>query len=141
GELSELAPADWIIEAGVEDVAAKAALFAALGPLCRPEAVFSSNTSSISITRLGAASRRPERFVGLHFFNPPPLMPLIEVIRGLRTSPETFAAAVRLSERLGKTPVEANDRPGFIANRILMPMINEAVRALQEGVGTAEAID
>lgn len=140
-ELSDLAPADWLIEAVVEDATAKEAVFAGLAPLCRPEAVFSSNTSSISITRLGAASGRPERFVGLHFFNPPPLMPLIEVIRGLGTSGETFAAAMLLSERLGKTPVEASDRPGFIANRILMPMINEAIRALQEGVGSVEAID
>jgi 3-hydroxybutyryl-CoA dehydrogenase len=140
-DLLHLRGADWVIEAIAEDAAAKEELFGSLGRLCRPEAVFASNTSSISITRLGAASGRPEQFVGLHFFNPPPVMALIEVIRGLRTAPETFALALELARRLGKTPVEANDRAGFIANRILMPFINEAIRALEEGVGTAEAID
>ncbi len=139
--LLELTSADWVIEAIVEDAAAKEALHAGLGRLCAPGAILATNTSSISITRLGAASGRPERFVGLHFFNPPPLMALVEVVAGLRTAPETLAAARALAERLGKVPVEAADRPGFIANRILMPFLNEAIRALEEGVGTADAID
>jgi 3-hydroxybutyryl-CoA dehydrogenase len=140
-DLVHMRGADWIIEAVSEDEGAKATVLAGLGRLCRPDTVLASNTSSISITRLGAASGRPEQFIGMHFFNPPPVMALVEVVRGLRTSPETFAVAVQLTGRLGKTPVEADDRAGFISNRILMPMINEAIRALQEGIGSAEAID
>jgi 3-hydroxybutyryl-CoA dehydrogenase len=140
-DLVHMRGADWIIEAVYESEEVKENVLVGLGRLCRPEAVLASNTSSISITRLGAASGRPDQFIGMHFFNPPPVMALVEIVRGLQTSEETFRAAVALAERLGKTPVEAHDRAGFISNRILMPMINEAVRALQEGVGTADAID
>lgn len=132
---------DFIVEAIVEDVEAKRALFGVLDKLTRPEILLSSNTSSISITRIASATDRPDRVLGLHFMNPVPLMPLVELIRGQTTSAETMATASELCRRLGKTGVEAADYPGFIANRILMPMINEAVFALMEGVGTVEAID
>jgi len=140
-DVIHLRGADWVIEAIVEDERAKQDVLAGLGRLCRPETVLASNTSSISITRLGQASGRAEQLIGMHFFNPPPLMALVEVVRGLRTSPEVYEATVRLAERLGKTAVTADDRAGFISNRILMPLINEAVRAVQEGVGSVEAID
>jgi 3-hydroxybutyryl-CoA dehydrogenase len=132
---------DYVVEAILEDVAAKRSLFGLLDQLTRPEVILSSNTSSISITLIGAATKRPDRVLGMHFMNPVPLMPLVELIRGQATSAESMAAASELCVTLGKTGVEASDYPGFIANRILMPMINEAVFALMEGVGTAEAID
>jgi 3-hydroxybutyryl-CoA dehydrogenase len=131
----------WVVEAIVEDWDEKAALFRTLGRLCHEETVLSSNTSSISITALGTESGRPERVVGMHFFNPPPVMRLVEVVHGLQTAPEVTAAASALAQRVGKVPVTSKDRPGFLSNRILMPMLNEAFRALEEGVGTAEDID
>jgi len=139
--LEAAAEADLVIEAVVERVEVKKQVFGRLDELTCPEAILASNTSSISITELGAATRRPKKVVGMHFMNPVPLMKLVEVIRGLATSDETIAVVAALAERLGKTPVEAQDSPGFISNRILCPMINEAAYALMEGVGTAEAID
>jgi 3-hydroxybutyryl-CoA dehydrogenase len=136
-----LADADYIVEAIVEDAAAKRALFTSLDALARPEVILASNTSSISITLLGAATSRADKVLGMHFMNPVPLMTLVEMIRGQATSPESMRIASELCVALGKTPVEAADYPGFIANRILMPMINEAIFALMEGVGSPEAID
>jgi len=133
--------ADFVVEAVVESREIKRRVFAELDERTRPEVMLASNTSSISITDLGAATRRPDRVIGMHFMNPVPLMKLVEVIRAQQTSDETAAAVVALAEKLGKTPVEAQDYPGFISNRILCPMINEAVYALMEGVGTREAID
>jgi 3-hydroxybutyryl-CoA dehydrogenase len=140
-DLSAVADVDYVVEAIVEDAAAKRDLFGRLDAITRPEAILSSNTSSISITTLGAATKRPDRVLGMHFMNPVPLMTLVELIRGQATSSESMQVASALCTKLGKTPVEAADYPGFIANRILMPMINEAVYALMEGVGTPEAID
>jgi len=140
-ELAAAADADLVIEAVVENLEVKKRVFAKLDERTRPEVVLASNTSSISITELGAATDRPEQVVGMHFMNPVPLMKLVEIIRALQTSDETAAIAVALAETLGKTPVEAEDYPGFISNRILCPMINEAIYALMEGVGTREAID
>jgi 3-hydroxybutyryl-CoA dehydrogenase len=139
--LDSLADADYIVEAIVEDVEAKQSLFAGLDALVKQSTVLASNTSSISITSLGAATKRPERVLGMHFMNPVPLMPLVELIRGQSTSAESMRVASDLCASLGKTAVEAADYPGFIANRILMPMINEAIFAVMEGVGTPEAID
>jgi len=139
--LADLAPADFLVEAATENFEIKRGLFLELDRLARPEVILASNTSSISITKIAAVTKRPDRVVGMHFFNPVPLMALVEVIRGLQTSDATATATLELAKRLGKTPVEANDFPGFIANRILVPMINEAIYALMEGVGTAEAID
>jgi 3-hydroxybutyryl-CoA dehydrogenase len=140
-DLESLAGADFVVEAIVEDVEAKSRLFRSLDALVRPEVILSSNTSSISVTRLGAATGRPDRVIGMHFMNPVPLMTLVELIRGQATNAESMTVATDLTRALGKTPVEAADYPGFIANRILMPMINEAFYALMEGVGTAESID
>jgi 3-hydroxybutyryl-CoA dehydrogenase len=139
--IDRLTDADFIVEAIVEQAEAKGALFTSLDAIIRPEVIFASNTSSISITVIGAATKRPDKVLGMHFMNPVPLMPLVELIRGQRTSPESMRTASELAVALGKTPIEAGDYPGFIANRILMPMINEAIYALMEGVGTAEAID
>jgi 3-hydroxybutyryl-CoA dehydrogenase len=139
--LDSLADADYIVEAIVEDVEAKQSLFAGLDALVKQSTVLASNTSSISITSLGAATKRPERVLGMHFMNPVPLMPLVELIRGQSTSAESMRVASDLCASLGKAAVEAADYPGFIANRILMPMINEAIFAVMEGVGTPEAID
>ena len=136
-----LAESDYVIEAIFEDRQAKQSLFARLDQLTRPDVILSSNTSSISITTLGAATNRPDRVLGMHFMNPVPLMSLVELIRGQATSPESMLIAAELCMRLNKTAVEASDYPGFIANRILMPMINEAIFALMEGVGTADSID
>lgn len=136
-----LADADYVVEAIIESIEAKRELFAALDAVVRPDGILASNTSSISITALGAATRRPDKVLGMHFMNPVPIMTLVELIRGQATSPESMAVATGLCARLGKTAVEAADYPGFIANRILMPMINEAVYAVMEGVGTPEAID
>jgi 3-hydroxybutyryl-CoA dehydrogenase len=140
-DLGEVRGVDLVVEAIVEDAAAKAALFRELDGLCPPETIFASNTSSISITSLAAATRRPDRFIGMHFFNPVPAMKLVEVVRGLGTSEETLDAIVALARALGKSPVEVRDFPGFVSNRILMPFINEAIYALMEGVGSREAID
>jgi 3-hydroxybutyryl-CoA dehydrogenase len=139
--LGDCAPADLAVEAIVEDEGAKRGLFAQLDALLRPEALLATNTSSISITKLAAATRRPSQVVGMHFFNPVPVMQLLEVTRGLQTSDAAYAAAVALGARLGKTVVTSRDAPGFIVNRILVPLLNEACFALQEGLGTAEDID
>ncbi len=140
-EVTAAAGADFVVEAVVESLNIKERVFAELDECTRPEVILSSNTSSISITELGAVTRRPDKIIGMHFMNPVPLMKLVEVIRGLVTSDETTSTVITLAEELGKTPVEAQDYPGFISNRILCPMINEAVYALMEGVGTREAID
>ncbi len=140
-EQSPLAKADLVVEAIVENQKIKQELFAALGQLCPPGTILASNTSSISITELGKASGRPAQFIGMHFMNPVPLMELVEVIRGRETSDAACETVMELARDMGKTPVEANDFPGFVANRILMPMLNEACYALMEGVAEAEAID
>jgi 3-hydroxybutyryl-CoA dehydrogenase len=134
-------PADLMIEAVVEDAGVKEDVFRRADEALPPEAILASNTSSIPITSLAAATGRPDRVIGMHFFNPVPVLKLVEVIRGLQTSDETAAAIVALAEELGKTPAEARDFPGFVSNRILMPFINEAAYALMEGVAEAEAID
>ena len=139
--IDALSDADYVVEAIFEDAQAKREIFARLDQLTRPDVILSSNTSSISITTLGAATNRPDRVLGMHFMNPVPLMALVELIRGQATSAQTMMTATELCIRLNKTAVEAADYPGFIANRVLMPMINEAIYALMEGVGTAEAID
>src|SRR3990172_8975133 len=141
GELGAAAGADLVIEAATENVELKLKIFRDLDALARPGVILASNTSSISLTKIGGATKRPDKVIGMHFMNPVPLMSLVEIIRGLGPSDDTTAAAVDLSKKLGKTPVEANDSPGFISNRILCPMINEAIYALMEGVGTREAID
>ncbi|MFP5265078.1 MAG: 3-hydroxybutyryl-CoA dehydrogenase [Blastocatellia bacterium] len=140
-ELAELREADLVVEAVTEDFAAKSELFRQLDQIARPDVILASNTSSISITKLAASTSRPDRFIGMHFMNPVPVMKLVEVIRGAATSDETYRATRELAEGMGKVPVEVNDAPGFVSNRVLMPMINEAIFALYEGVGTAEAID
>ena len=140
-EMAPAADAEFVVEAIVENEAKKLALYRGLDPLLPPRTILASNTSSISITRLGAASGRPDRFIGMHFMNPVPVMELVEVIRGLETSDETFGTTMDMSRRLGKTPCAVNDAPGFVSNRVLMPLINEAAFALMEGVGTAEDID
>jgi len=132
---------DLVVEAVVEDLGVKSQLFAGLDKVVGARAILASNTSSISITKLAAVTGRPDRFIGMHFMNPVPVMKLVEVIRGIATSDETFAAVEELAVTMGKTPVEVNDYPGFVANRVLMPMINEAIYAVYEGVGTAEAVD
>lgn len=139
--LEALVQADYVIEAIVEQAEAKRSLFATLDAVTRPDVILASNTSSISITLLGAATKRPDKVLGMHFMNPVPLMTLVELIRGQSTSDESMATASALCTRLGKAGVEAADYPGFIANRILMPMLNEAFFAVMEGVGTPEAID
>jgi len=139
--MSDLAKMDFVIEAAFEDAAVKAELFKKLDAACGPATILASNTSSISITKLAAATKRPDKVVGMHFMNPVPVMGYVELIRGLRTSDQTLERTRELAKTLGKTAVESTDSPGFIANRVLMPMINEAVFALSEGVGTAEAID
>jgi 3-hydroxybutyryl-CoA dehydrogenase len=140
-ELADLSDVDFVVEAITEDLTVKVDLFRRLGQTVRADVILSSNTSSISITKLAAATSRPDRFIGMHFMNPVPVMKLVEIIRGVATSAETYEATRHLAEAMGKTPVEVNDSPGFISNRVLMPMINEAVFALYEGVGTADAID
>ena len=140
-DLNAMAQADFIVEAATERVDLKLKLFGELDRIARAGVILGSNTSSISITMLGAATKRPDLVLGMHFMNPVPLMTLVELIKGQATSAEAMAVATQLCERLGKTPVEAADYPGFIANRILMPMINEAIFALMEGVGTPQAID
>jgi 3-hydroxybutyryl-CoA dehydrogenase len=140
-ELSAAADTGLVIEAVFEDYDVKTKIFGELDGVCGPDVIFASNTSSISITAIGATTSRPEKFIGMHFMNPVPMMKLVEIIRGLATDDNTAKLITELSEKLGKTPIEVNDYPGFIANRILMPMINEACFCLMEGVATAEAID
>lgn len=139
--LSDIKEADFVVEAVFEDFEAKKKVLLELDRLLAPSVILTSNTSSISITRLAALTSRPSQFMGMHFMNPVPLMVLVELIRGIATTQETFDQVKDLSEKMGKVPVEANDFPGFISNRVLIPMINEAVYALMEGVGTTEAID
>ena len=139
--LQEMAKADFVVEAATENEALKLKIFRELDANCRDGVILSSNTSSISITKIAAATKRPQKVIGMHFMNPVPMMKLVEIIRGLATGDETFQITKELALKLGKTPVPANDFPGFISNRILMPMINEAVYALFEGVGTPEDID
>jgi 3-hydroxybutyryl-CoA dehydrogenase len=133
--------ADFAVEAIVEDVDLKQSLFRELDGVLPPETIFATNTSSISITKLAASTRRADRFIGMHFMNPVPVMELVEIIRGLQTSDETARTTSELAKKLGKTPVEVNDAPGFVSNRVLMPMVNEAVYAYMEGVATPAAID
>ncbi|MFB3921389.1 MAG: 3-hydroxyacyl-CoA dehydrogenase family protein [Terriglobia bacterium] len=140
-DLAEVAKTDFIIEAVIENFETKAGVFKALDPLARPEVIFASNTSSISISKLAAQTKRPTKFIGLHFFNPVPVMKLVEVVPGLDTSPETVETASVLAASLGKTAIRVNDYPGFVSNRVLMPMINEAVFCVMEGVGDAAAVD
>jgi 3-hydroxybutyryl-CoA dehydrogenase len=140
-ELSDLASSDIVIEAVTEKFDVKAQVFRSLESICRPEALFASNTSSISITRLAGVSGRSAQFVGLHFFNPVPVMKLVEIVPGLGTAEETIAAAEQIATSVGKTPIRARDFPGFVSNRLLMPMINEAVFAVMEGVAAPEGVD
>jgi 3-hydroxybutyryl-CoA dehydrogenase len=140
-EMSALSEADLIVEAVTEDVNVKSDVFRQLDALTRPEAILASNTSSISITKLGAATGRPGKVIGMHFMNPVPVMKLVEIIRGIATSDETHSIVHDLTLKLDKTPLECNDMPGFVSNRVLMPMINEAIFALYEGVATRESID
>ncbi|GAB4504219.1 MAG: 3-hydroxybutyryl-CoA dehydrogenase [Anaerolineales bacterium] len=140
-DLARVSDADLVIEAASENPELKCKIFKEVDEKARPDVILASNTSSISITKLAAATSRPEKVIGMHFMNPVPLMKLVEVIRGLATSDETRDTTFEVCQRMGKTPIEANDSPGFISNRILCPMINEAIFALQEGIGTPEAID
>jgi 3-hydroxybutyryl-CoA dehydrogenase len=140
-ERKKLAACDFVIEAATEKFEIKAEIFRDLDRICRPEIILASNTSSISITRLAAITGRPEKIIGMHFFNPVPVMKLVEVIRGLASSDETFQGVRELALKLEKTPVEVNDAPGFVSNRVLMPLLNEAMYAVMEGVATAGAVD
>jgi 3-hydroxybutyryl-CoA dehydrogenase len=140
-DIEELRGCTVVVEAATEKFEIKQQIFQKLDHICDPDAILSSNTSSISITKIAAVTKRPDKVIGMHFFNPVPLMKLVEVIRGIATSDKTYAAVKELSEKLGKVPVECNDYPGFVSNRVLMPMINEAIFALHEGVATKESID
>lgn len=140
-DMEAVREADLVVEAATENPELKLKLFAQIDNLAPQEAVLATNTSSIPITKIGAATKRPDKVIGMHFFNPVPLMKLLEVVRGLATSDETTAVAFEVGRKMGKEPIEANDSPGFISNRILCPMINEAIFALMEGIGTREAID
>ncbi len=140
-DISIVKDADLIIEAATEDMEAKKALFAELDQLVKPEAIIATNTSSLSITEIGAATGRPDKVIGMHFFNPVPAMKLVEIIKGLATSDETRDTIVALTEALGKTPVEVEEAPGFVVNRILVPMINEGIGILADGVADAKGID
>src|SRR5437016_11380557 len=140
-DIGALSDAFIVVEAATEDFAVKTEIFKSLDEVTKADAVLASNTSSISITKLGAVTRRPEKVIGMHFMNPVPVMKLVEIIRGAATSDETYDIVDRLTEKLGKVPLECNDSPGFISNRVLMPMINEAIFALYEGVATRESID
>ncbi len=140
-QVQDMAEVDFVVEAATENESLKLDIFKKLDQVCRREVILSSNTSSISITKIASATQRPSQVIGMHFMNPVPVMQLVEIVRGLQSSQETFNTVKSLAEKLGKTPVEANDFPGFISNRVLMPMINEAIYALLEGVGTPEAID
>ncbi len=143
GSLSrkDLAACDFVIEAATEKFDIKSEIFRDIDQICRPEIILASNTSSISITKLAAVTKRPDKIIGMHFFNPVPVMKLVEVIRGIATSNETYATVKELSIKLEKTPVEVNDAPGFVSNRVLMPLINEAIYTVMEGVATPEAVD
>ncbi len=138
---AKLAECDFIVEAATEKIEIKTEIFRDLDRVARPDVILASNTSSISITKLAALTKRPDKVIGMHFFNPVPIMKLVEVIRGLATSTETFSAVRDLAVKLDKTPVEVNDAPGFVSNRVLMPLLNEAMYAVMEGVATAEAVD
>lgn len=140
-DISIIKDADLVIEAATEDMEAKKALFAELDGLCKPETIIATNTSSLSITEIGAATNRPDKIIGMHFFNPVPMMKLVEIIKGLATSDETRDTILKLTTDLGKTPVEVEEAPGFVVNRILVPMINEAIGILADGVAKAEDID
>ena len=140
-DISIVKDADLIIEAATEDAEAKKALFAELDQLVKPEAIIATNTSSLSITDIAAATNRPDKIIGMHFFNPVPAMKLVEIIKGLTTSEETKATIVELAEKLGKTPVEVEEAPGFVVNRILIPMINEGIGILADGVADVKGID
>jgi len=140
-KLEALNECSLVVEAATENFDVKKRIFESLDEITKAETILSSNTSSISITKIAAVTKRPDKVIGMHFFNPVPLMKLVEVIRGIATSDETYAKVKELSERFGKVPVECNDSPGFVSNRVLMPMINEAVFALHEGVATKESID
>jgi 3-hydroxybutyryl-CoA dehydrogenase len=136
-----LAACDFIVEAASEKLEIKTEIFKDLDRLCRPEVILSSNTSSISITKIAAMTKRPDKVIGMHFFNPVPMMKLVEIIRGLATSDETYQTVKALTEKLEKAPVEVNDAPGFVSNRVLMPLINEAIYTVMEGVATPQAVD
>jgi 3-hydroxybutyryl-CoA dehydrogenase len=138
---AKLAECDFIVEAATEKIEVKTEILRVLDRVARPEVILASNTSSISITKLAALTKRPDKVIGMHFFNPVPVMKLVEVIRGLATSAETFSETRDLSLKLDKTPVEVNDAPGFVSNRVLMPLLNEAMYAVMEGVATADAVD
>ena len=138
---SALSEADFVIEAVIEDIETKLRVFEGMDRIARPDVILASNTSSISITKIASKTKRPDKVIGMHFMNPVPVMPLVEVVRGIATSDETYRMTKELAESLGKTAVVVNDFPGFVSNRVLMPMINEAVYCVMEGVGTAEAID
>lgn len=140
-ELDIMKDVDLIIEAAVEDMEMKKALFAELDAICKPEAILATNTSALSITEIAAATKRPDKVVGMHFFNPVPAMKLVEIVKGLTTSEETRTVVVELATKLGKTPVDVAEAPGFVVNRILIPMINEAAGVLADGVANAEGID
>jgi 3-hydroxybutyryl-CoA dehydrogenase len=140
-ERAKLGACDFVIEAATEKFEIKAEIFRDLDKVCRPEVILASNTSSISITKIGGLTKRADKVIGMHFFNPVPVMKLVEVIRGLATTDETFQAVRELAVKLEKTPVEVNDAPGFVSNRVLMPLLNEAMFAVMEGVATAEAVD
>ncbi len=140
-ELTAVADCDMVVEAATENEALKLKIFKSLDECCRPDALLATNTSSISITRIAAATARPDKVIGMHFMNPVPIMKLVEIIRGLATSDETYEATRVLAEKMGKTTVVAQDYPGFIVNRVLMPYINEAVQTLMEGIGSVEDID
>ena len=136
-----LAECDFVLEAATEKFDIKSEIFRDIDQICRPEIILASNTSSISITKIAALTRRPNKVIGMHFFNPVPVMKLVEVIRGLATSDETYRSTKELAEKLGKMPVEVNDAPGFVSNRVLMPLLNEAMYSVMEGVATPEAVD
>ncbi|MGZ7080598.1 MAG: 3-hydroxybutyryl-CoA dehydrogenase [Thermoanaerobaculia bacterium] len=140
-DVQTIGDADLVIEAIIENVAAKTQLFQTLDRVTKPDCILASNTSSISITKMAAATKRPDKVIGMHFMNPVPVMALVEVIRGIATSDETYRRVEELAKKMGKTAIEVNDYPGFISNRVLMPMINEAIFTLYEGVATPEAID
>ena len=140
-ENTALAEADFVIEAVVEDFGIKSKVFQAVDEIARPSVILASNTSSISITKIASKTKRADRIIGMHFMNPVPMMSLVEVVRGLGTSDDTYRTTKQLAESLGKTAVEINDFPGFVSNRVLMPMINEAIYCVMEGVGTPEAVD
>jgi 3-hydroxybutyryl-CoA dehydrogenase len=140
-DINIVADADLIIEAATEDMEQKKALFKELDELCKPETIIATNTSSLSITEIATATNRPDRIIGMHFFNPVPMMKLVEIIKGLTTSEETKETILELTRALGKTPVDVAEAPGFVVNRILIPMINEAIGILADGVATAEDID